>query len=472
MTKESGPLWGGRFSKPPAGDLMSFSSSIAFDVRLAPQEVRATRAHAHALRRAGLITADEVGAIESALDEADRLFSEGRFEFDISDEDVHSALERFLIERVGESGAKIHAGRSRNDLVVADLRLWLKSEIGQIRSGIDALMRTLAGRAREHASTITTGYTHLQRAQPVFLGHLLLAHAFALARDFERMGAAYLRADVSPLGAGAMAGTTLPIDPAVTASELGFAGVFDNAADAVADRDFALEFLAGAAICGVHLSRLAEEIVLWTSSEFAFATLDDAYATGSSIMPQKKNPDVAELARARSSRLVAHLVHLLGAMKGLPLAYNRDLQEDKEPVFGAADVLSGMLSVLTGVMGTLRFDPDRMQTAVRESGATATDLAEALVLAGVPFRQAHEIVGRLVAKLESEGRLLASISAEELAAFDDRFTSEMVRLIDPRRSAEARRSHGGTAPERIAEQLRTLDGLLESQAADLEKAVP
>ncbi|MGH2770212.1 MAG: argininosuccinate lyase [Actinomycetota bacterium] len=463
------PLWSGRFAEAPARELTAFSASIGFDRRLWPQDIAATRAHARALGRAGILDVEELGSIEAALEAAAGALEEGSFRLDPTDEDIHSALERFLAERLGEAGAKIHAGRSRNDLVATDLRLWLKATIPAIGRRLHELMEALYGQAREHAGTLAPGYTHLQRAQPVLLAHHLAAHAFALARDFERLGSAHRRADVSPLGAAAFAGTTLPLDAVKTASDLGFSEVFDNAADAVSDRDFALEFLAAAAILAVHLSRLGEEIVLWTSTEFAFASLDDAYATGSSIMPQKKNPDVAELARAKAARITANLVHLLGAMKGLPLTYNRDLQEDKEPVFDTADTLIGLLAALAGAMRTLTFDPARLEDAVTGGAGCATDLAEWLVSRGVPFREAHASVGRLVSRMASGGRELSQVAAEELATAHGAFDPSALELLDPRRSVQARRSHGGTAPDRVEEQLARVEEILHTQERRLRE---
>ncbi|MGH2687847.1 MAG: argininosuccinate lyase, partial [Actinomycetota bacterium] len=453
----TGPLWAGRFGSGPARETAAISASIHFDRRLWAQDLQATRAHARGLARAGLLGDEELAAIESALDEAADAFAAGTFPFDPTDEDIHSAVERFLIGRLGDTGARIHAGRSRNDLVACDLRLWLKATIPAIARGVHGLQEALYRQAREHQRTLAPGYTHLQRAQPILLPHHLLAHAFALARDFERLIAAWRRADVSVLGAAAFAGTTLPLDPVGTARDLGFRKVFDNAADAVSARDFALEFLAAAAILGVDLSRLGEEVVLWTSSEFAFARMDDAYATGSSIMPQKKNPDIAELTRAKGARLTADLVHLLGVVKGLPLAYDRDLQEDKEPVFDAADTLLAVLPAMGGLILTLTFDVARLEEAAGRGASAATDLAELLVARGLPFRQAHAAVGALVGRLAAEGRELSALEGTELAAAHPLFRPEDIGCLDPRASVAARRSHGGTAPERIADQIARIE---------------
>lgn len=458
-----GPLWKGRFGKGPSEALAKLSSSLPFDSRLWEQDLAATRAHARALLRAGLLDEPELDKIGGALDEAASLFESDSFEFDPSDEDIHSAIERFLIIALGDTGAKIHAGRSRNDLVVTDLKLWLKATLPRIARRIHELQEALYRQAREHGTILLPGYTHLQRAQPVVLAHHLLAHAFALCRDFERIIGAYRRADVSSLGAAAFAGTTLGTDAKATALELGFGKVFDNSADAVSARDFALEFLAAGAILGVHLSRIGEELVLWTTSEFGFVTLDDAYSTGSSIMPHKKNPDVGELVRAKSARLTANLVHLLGAMKGLPLSYNRDMQEDKQPVFDSADTLEATLSALCGAMQTIVFNPQRMQGAVREGDSGATDLAEALVVAGVPFREAHEAIGKLVARMQTLGRRLKDATAEDLAQSHAKLDASMLELMEPETAVSRRDSHGGPAPDRVSEQFAKIEVLLDDE---------
>jgi argininosuccinate lyase len=460
----TGPLWKGRFGKSPAAELHDFSSSLGFDRRLWSQDIRATKAHVGGLVRAQILTTDERAEIFEALEEAAAQFSEGTFAYGESDEDIHSAIERFLTERLGDLGAKIHAGRSRNDLVATDLRLWLKDTIPVIVAGLHRLELAILDQAEANQTSLVPGYTHLQRAQPVLLPHLLLAHGFSLTRDFRRLAQAYQAADVSVLGAAAFAGTTLPLDPEATAAELGFSAVFDNAADAVSARDFCVEFLSASAILGVHLSRLGEEIVIWATQEFGFLRLDDGYSTGSSIMPQKRNPDVAELVRAKSARLTSDLVRLLGVLKGLPMAYNRDLQEDKEPIFDAADTLIGTLAALGGAVETLRFNPDRMEAAARQGASGATDIAEGLVLKGVPFRQAHEAVGRLVALAEQSGRELGELTETELAGIHPSLNPQMLDLLDPRVSVASRATHGGTSPESIQQQLAAMRSATERQS--------
>jgi argininosuccinate lyase len=410
-------LWGGRFSRGPADETIAFTSSISFDVRLVHQDCAILAAHARGLARAGILAEEEAAIAADALKQVAEDISSGVLVVSEADEDVHSAVERALLERIPETAGRLRAGLSRNDRVAAALRLWLKDAIADVIARLGGLIETLRSAGSQHPDAWLPGYTHLQRAQPVRLADHLDAHAAALARDAERLAACQARTDASPLGAGALAGTTLGIDRAAIAHDLGFASVLDNTLDAVSARDFALEFLATGAILGVHLSRLAEEVVLWTTAEFAFAELDDAFATGSSLMPQKKNPDVAELTRGKAGRLIGDLTGLLATLKGLPLAYNRDLQEDKEPVFDAADTLAGMLTALDGLIGTLRFRTERMAEAAGDWTLRATALAEFLVTKGVPFRDAHEAVGRLVARC-ADGSHPKDLTDDELSTFN------------------------------------------------------
>ena len=423
--------------------MLRLTRSTEIDMRLLPWDCEATRAHARTLAAAGLLQDDEVGEIDRACADIVDEWRSGRLEIDDLDEDVHSLVERSLTERLGDSGRRIHAGRSRNDLVATDLRLWCRDAAGRLQSGLEQLIEVIAGMAEAHAGTLMPGYTHLQRAQPVTLGFHLLAHGFALARDLGRLKAAEAAADVSPLGAGALAGTTLPLDPRLAAGELGFETLFDNAMDAVSDRDFACDLVYACALCGTHLSRLAEEIVLWTSSEFAFARLPDEWSTGSSMMPQKRNPDMAELIRGRAAGGLADLMGLLSLLKGLPLAYDRDLQEDKSYVFAAADRLMGCLEGMAGMLPALAFDQDALKAAAGGGGAWATDVAEGLVRAGVPFREAHETVARRV--------------RESLTTGGDDAT-----VPDPRSSVENRVGHGATAPAEIKRQVQALRNSLSA----------
>jgi argininosuccinate lyase len=419
-------LWGGRFSRAPAGETIAFTSSISFDRRLVHQDCAVLAAHARALARAGILTDDEAGRVSDELKHVAEEIASGSFAVSEADEDVHSAVERALIERLADVAPKVRAGLSRNDRVVAAFRLWLIDAIAGLTASLGGLIETLRSAASLHPDALLPGYTHLQRAQPVRLAEHLEAHVAAFSRDADRLAAASARADASPLGAGALAGTTLPLDREAAARDLGFASVIPNTLDAVAARDFAAEFLAAGAILGVHLSRLAEELVLWTSAEFSFAELDDAFATGSSLMPQKKNPDVAELVRGKTGRLIGNLTGLLATLKGLPLAYNRDLQEDKEPVFDTVDALAGMLVALDGLVGTLRFRTDRMAEAAADWTLRATAVAEFLVSRGVPFREAHDVVGRLVAV----GSHPSSMSDEKLKELHPGL-AEAVRAIIP-----------------------------------------
>ena len=442
--------------------MAAFSDSIAFDRRLWRVDIQGSQAYAAALGGAGLLTAEEVSALQAGLDRVAAEWESDTFELQSSDEDIHTANERRLGELAGAVAGKLHTGRSRNDQVAADLRLWTRTALNGVARAVLGLQRTLLNRATEAGDAPLPGYTHLQQAQPVLLAHHLLAHGWALARDFERLVEARRRADVSPLGAGALAGSSLPLDPERAAAEAGFAAVFDNSLDAVSDRDFVADALYVLAMLGVHLSRLGEELVLWTSSEFGFVELDDAYATGSSMLPQKKNPDVAELARAKAGRLIGHLTGLLATLKGLPLAYAKDLQEDKEPLFDAVDTVMGTLAALDGLMATARFDTDRMADAASSPYAAATDLAEWLVTGGEPFREAHAAVGDLVRRsLAQQGSLT------DLVAADSRFGPEAASLLEPGASAARRTTRGAGGPEAVAAQMVRFRHRIETDSACL-----
>jgi argininosuccinate lyase len=464
----SQPLWAGRFEATPGAEAMAFTRSLHFDVRLARYDVQVTAAHVRGLVRAGVVTPQDGARIESELERIGDDIAAGTFHFVEADEDVHSAVERALIERLGATGARVHAGRSRNDLVVTDLRLWTKDAAAILADHAARLAGALADRAGADGDALMPGYTHLQRAQPILLGHHLLAHAFPLVRDAERLLRAQSGADLSALGAGALAGSTLPLDPAAAAADLGFGGVFDNAMDAVSDRDFALEFLAACSILAVHLSRLGEDLVLWTSLEFAFARMADRDATGSSMMPQKRNPDVAELARGKAGRVLGDLVAVATTMKGLPLSYARDLQEDKEALFDAFDTLAGAVPALTSLIRGLTFDRRRMAAAV-DGTILATDLAELLVKKGMPFREAHGLVGRIVAAIEGEGRALHQLSPEEWAAWSPHLT-DAASLLDPRAAVARRDTHGGTSPDSVRRQLGVIGDRLSELSDRLHGA--
>jgi argininosuccinate lyase len=458
-------LWGGRFESGPAEALARLSVSVQFDWRLAAYDLLASRAHARVLHRAGLLDEAELARMLAALDDLDEACRTGRFRPAATDEDVHTALERGLLERAGSLAGKLRAGRSRNDQIATDLRLYLRDHARLVVSRLTELETALIDQAQRHLGTPAPGMTHLQHAQPVLLAHQLLAHVQAFARDGDRLRDWDRRAAVSPLGAGALAGSSLPLDPEAVAAELGFASAFGNSIDAVSDRDFAAEFCFTAALLGVHLSRLGEEVVLWSSHEFGWAEIDDAYATGSSIMPQKKNPDVAELARGKAGRLIGGLTGLLTTLKGLPLAYDRDLQEDKEPVFDAVDTLLLVLPAMAGLVATLRFNSERIAAGAAAGHALATDLAELLVRRGVPFREAHEVVGHLVVWCQVHDCELADVSDADLARVSPQLTPDVREVLTVPGALAARRSPGGTAPQRVAEQLAQLRAAVEEQAA-------
>ncbi len=453
-------LWAGRFSKPPAPEAHALGRSLHFDRRLASQDVEASIAHVRALKDAGLLDEPEAAALEGALGEIGEDLAEERFAFHDADEDVHSAIERAVTERLGDLGAKLHAGRSRNDLVVTDLRLWLLAAGRRIDREVVALARVLVDRTREHAETVMPGTTHARFAQPVTLGHHLLAHAWAFARDLERLEQWSNRTSTSPLGAGATAGSTLGLDPDLTATRLGFHRAFTNSIDAVSDRDFVQEFLSVAAICSSHLSRLAADLARWTDPALGWAALDEAYSTGSSMMPQKRNPDTAELARGKAARIAGDFVSLTALLQGLPLGYHRDLQEDKEPAFDAADTLGLVLPALTGAVASIRFDVDAMRAACDDEGLYATDLAEALVKDGVSFREAHRQVGGLLKRLDAEERTLRDLTDDEWKTFG---VSDGAQLLDPVRSVEARDLSGGPSPPSVRDQAAALDTFLRAR---------
>ncbi len=457
-------LWGGRFGGGPSDALTALSRSTHFDWRLAPFDLAGSRAHARVLHRAGLLTDDELARMIGALTELSAEVRAGTFVAVESDEDVHEALERGLTEKLGALGGKLRAGRSRNDQIATDLRLYLRHTVRALVGELSSLEYALVGLAERYSDVPAPGMTHLQHAQPVLIAHQLLAHAHAMARDVDRLRDWDRRTAVSPYGSGALAGSSLPLDPDAVAAELGFDRASDNSVDGVSDRDFAAEFCFAAALVGVHLSRLGEEVVLWTSTEFGWARLADAWATGSSIMPQKKNPDIAELARGKSGRFVGNLTGLLTMLKGLPLAYDRDLQEDKEPVFDSMEQLLLLLPAVTGMVATLTLRPEVLEAAAPQGFALATDVAEWLVRQGVPFRSAHEISGAMVAYCEQRGLELDELSDAQLAEVAPELTPDVRAVLSVRGALAARKARGGTAPERVAEQLDTLGSLARSHA--------
>jgi argininosuccinate lyase len=458
-------LWGGRFSSGPADAVAALSRSVQYDWRLAPYDLAASRAHARVLHRAGLLDDDELARMLAGLDALGADVATGEFAPTAADEDVHTALERGLVERLGVLGGRLRAGRSRNDQVATDLRLYLRATARRLVGLTAALQEALLVQADGHAEVAAPGFTHLQHAQPVSFGHELAKHVHALARDVDRFRDWDVRAAFSPLGAGALAGSSLPLDPRAVASELGFTDAVPNSLDAVSDRDFAAEFLFVGTLLAVHLSRLGEEVCLWATREFGWVRLDDAYATGSSIMPQKKNPDVAELARGKAGRLIGDLTGLLATLKGLPFAYNRDLQEDKEPVFDAVDTLELVLPAVTGMVATLTVDAARLAAAAPDGFALATDVAEWLVRSGVPFREAHELAGACVRSCEERGIDLPDLSDDDLAAISPALTPQVREVLSVEGALASRSAYGGTAPDRVREQLADLRPVVAAGAA-------
>ena len=457
MSTNEGSLWGGRFADGPAPALAALSKSTHFDWVLAPYDVAASKAHTRVLHAAGLLTEEQRDGLLAGLDSLGSDIADGSFAPTPTDEDVHGALERGLIDRVGpDLGGRLRAGRSRNDQVATLFRMWLRDAMARVAGGVLDVVAALADQAAAQPATIMPGKTHLQAAQPVLLAHHLLAHAQPLLRDVDRIVDFDARTAVSPYGSGALAGSSLGLDPDAIAAELGFAAAAENSIDATAARDFAAEAAFVLAMIGVDLSRLAEDIILWSTTEFGYVSLSDAWSTGSSIMPQKKNPDIAELARGKSGRLIGNLAGLLATLKAQPLAYNRDLQEDKEPVFDSVAQLELVLPAMAGLVGTLAFHPDRMAALAPAGYTLATDLAEWLVRRGVPFRNAHEAAGAAVRAAEARGVGLDELTDAELTAISDQLTPEVRAVLTVHGSVTSRNSRGGTAPEQVARQLEHL----------------
>jgi len=454
--------WGGRFSQGTDAAAERFTASLAFDRRLWPQDVAGSIAWARALARARVLTDAERDAIVKGLEAVRGELEAGTFSFRPELEDIHTNIERRLVELIGEVGGKLHTGRSRNDQIALDERMYLKDAVARTRDGLRAVQAALVARAGETSAAPMPGYTHLQRAQPIVLAHHLLAYVFMLERDRERLAGCAARADRLPLGAAALAGTAFPIDREALARELGFGGVTSNSLDAVSDRDYVLEYLAAAAITGMHFSRLAADLTLWATAEFGFVEFSDAFATGSSIMPQKKNPDVAELVRGKSGRLYGNLVAVLTTMKGLPLAYNSDMQEDKQPFFDSVDTLEAVLGVLPPLLASLTFRTERMRAAAGEHYATATDLADYLVRKGLPFRQAHEIVGKIVRLALERNVALEALPLDALRGFSPLIEADVLEALTVDASLRARAVTGGTAPAAVARALAEARALLGS----------
>ncbi len=457
-------LWHGRFETDPDAAMFALNASLPFDRRMAEQDVRGSLAWAAALKDAGVLTPTEHSRIAEGLQSILAAFRAGEFSFAAGDEDIHTAVERRLGELIGPLAGKLHTGRSRNDQVATDFRLWLLDALPGLQAAIRDLQSALVEQAERHSSTLVPGYTHLQRAQPVTLAHWFLSHFWPLQRDRDRLADLRPRAAVLPLGCGALSGTPYPIERAGLAAALGFDAPAPNSMDAVADRDFAAEFLFAAALTGVHLSKLAEQVILYSSAEFGFFTLDDAFSTGSSLMPQKKNPDPFELARGKAGRLLGYLTGLLTTLKGLPSTYDKDLQEDKEPVFAAFDTLMALLPVLAGAIRTLTVHPDRMEAAL-DDFMLATDLADYLVERGIPFREAHALTGQAVRRALETGVPLGKLSLAEYRAIHPVFDDSVYQVFDPRASVARRKAVGGTAPEAVAGQIQAARQMLAAPDA-------
>ncbi len=455
-------LWSGRFKSSTAKSVEAFTQSVSFDARLAPYDIIGSIAHARMLGKQGIIKKSEASAIIKGLKEIGTQIDSGKFKFKQALEDVHMNIESALIKNIGPVGGKLHTARSRNDQVALDLRLYMRDEVTNSITLVRSLQRVLVKVADKHMGLIMPGYTHLQRAQPILLSHHLLAYVEMLERDAARLSDALKRINVLPLGSGALAGTSLPIDRKAVAKELGFASIASNSIDAVSDRDFALETVFALALVMTHLSRLGEEIVLWSSEEFSFITLPDAYATGSSIMPQKKNPDIAELVRGKTGRAYGNLISLLTIVKGLPLAYNRDLQEDKPPVFDSLDTVQMSLDILSEMMSKLKFNKARMYEAAAKGYSTATDVAEYLVQKGLPFRDAHEVTGRIVAYAIKNKKELYELSLEDFRLHSKLFKSDVLDCLSAEDSVGSRNSEGGTSFKEVQKQITRLKrGLLK-----------
>jgi len=453
-------MWKGRFQQSTAKLLSRYSESISFDWRLYPYDIQGSIAHSKALLAAGILTVEEQAAIEAGLLKIRADIESGAFHFDPALEDVHMNIEAELTRRIGPAGAKLHTARSRNDQVALDLRLLLRTETDAIAALVRDLQRSLVGLASDNMDVVIPGYTHLQRAQPVFFAHHLLAYVEMIERDAQRLADLRKRVDVMPLGSGAIAGSTIVLDRALIARELGFAAITQNSMDAVSDRDFACELLAAIAIAGMHLSRLSEDIILWASAEFGFVVISDAFSTGSSLMPQKKNPDVAELTRGKTGRLYGNLLSLLTTLKGLPLTYNRDMQEDKEPVFDSVDTIKAALEVNAAMLSEIKVNASRAAEAVSDPMLLATDLADYLVRAGVPFRQAHEIIGKLVAHCIETGRSFPQLDLAVFQSFSPGFKQDVFEALDLRRALDARQAPGAPSQANVRAQLERWRGLL------------
>ena len=455
-------LWGGRFTKETDRVVYDFNASISFDKRLYKEDIKGSIAHVTMLAAQGILSREEQQEIVKGLESILKDVESGKLEISEKYEDIHSFVEAVLIERIGDAGKKLHTGRSRNDQVALDMKLYIREEIDMMDLSLRALLETLLNLMEKHTDTVMPGFTHLQKAQPVTLAHHLGAYFEMFRRDRERLADTRDRMNLCPLGAGALAGTTYPLDREFTASLLGFAGATRNSMDSVSDRDYLIEFLSDLSMIMMHLSRFSEEIILWNSNEYGFVELDDTYATGSSIMPQKKNPDIAELVRGKTGRVYGALISLLTTMKGLPLAYNKDMQEDKEFSFDAIDTVKGCVLLFTGMLSTIQFKEENMAASARKGFTNATDAADYLVGKGVPFRDAHGIVGRLVLRCIEEGKAMDDLTMEEYRQESDAFGDDIYEAISMKTCVEKRLTKGGPAPEAVAEHIRACREYLDT----------
>ncbi|WP_042356749.1 argininosuccinate lyase [Bacillus rubiinfantis] len=454
-------LWGGRFTKETNKLVEEFTASITFDQKLAKEDIAGSLAHVQMLGECGIIPVEDVETIKQGLLAIKEKLDRGEVEFLIEDEDIHMNIEKLLLEEVGPVGGKLHTGRSRNDQVATDMHLYLRTKTTEIITLVEDVQRSLLKQAKEHIDTLIPGYTHLQRAQPVSFAHHLMAYFWMFERDKERLIDSLKRINWLPLGSGALAGTTFPINREKTAELLGFDTIYPNSMDAVSDRDFILEFLSIGAIIMTHISRISEELVMWSSQEFQFIELDDSFCTGSSIMPQKKNPDVPELLRGKTGRTYGNLIGLLTVLKGLPLAYNKDLQEDKEGMFDTAETLEGSLKLLAPMIETMTVNTDVMRKAISNDFSNATDIADYLVRKGLPFRKAHEVIGKIVLYAIQHNKFLLDLSMEEYQQFSELFGEDIYEVLAPEQVVAVRSSFGGTSPEQVQQQIQLAEGKLK-----------
>ena len=464
-------LWGGRFTKQTDELVEQYTASITFDKELAEEDIEGSLAHVDMLGKCGILPKEDAERIREGLLEVRNMIRRGEVEFSVADEDIHMNIEKMLIAKIGPVGGKLHTGRSRNDQVALDMHLYLRRRVVETVDLLLKLQQALVGQAKNNLETIMPGYTHLQRAQPILFAHHLMAYFSMFERDIERLIDSYKRINTMPLGAGALAGTTFPIDRHYVAERLGFDRLYENSLDAVSDRDFIVEFLAAASLIMMHLSRLSEELILWSSTEFQFVELDDAFCTGSSIMPQKKNPDVPELVRGKTGRVYGHLIGLLTVLKSLPLAYNKDMQEDKEGMFDTVRTLQGALRLFAPLISTMKVNRDRMRQAVDRDFSNATDIADYLVNKGMPFRQAHEVIGKMVLYCIQHGKMLIDLTPDEFARFSDLFDERIYDVLRPETVVNARNVYGGTASNRVADAIgRAEEAMRRTEAWLKERA--